>query len=75
MKDPKVPRECDADFPKIIKNLDDINGKDKNHPRFQAMFKGSRHSITCVSKINQDYYKLPNALSELMEISTTPSNQ
>ena len=53
MKDLKVPRECDADFPIIINDLADINGKDKNHPRVQAKLKRSRHNIKSVFKVSQ----------------------
>ena len=42
-----------------INILDDINEKEINNPRVQAMFRRSRHKISTIFKISQDYYKLP----------------
>ena len=39
--------------------LDDLNEKEKNDPRKQAMFKRSRHNILSIFIISQYYYKLP----------------
>ena len=47
------PPECFAHFP-IINILDELNEKDKNHPRFQAKFKGSRRNNISVFTISQD---------------------
>ena len=46
-----------------------------NDPRVQAMIKRSRHNNLSIFIISQDYYELPNKLSELMEISIIYSNQ
>ena len=42
-----------------IITLDDLNEKEMNNPRVQAMFKRSRHNIFTIFTISQDYYKLP----------------
>ena len=42
-----------------IINLDDLNEKEMNDSRVQAMFKRSRHNILSIFIISQDYYKLP----------------
>ena len=42
----------------IIK-LDDLNEKEKNDPRVQAMFKRSKHNNLSIFIISQDYYELP----------------
>ena len=39
--------------------LDDLNEKEMNDPRVEAMFKRSRHNNFPVFKIGQDYYELP----------------
>ena len=39
--------------------LDDLNGKEMNDPRVQAMFKRSRHSNLSIFIISQDYCELP----------------
>ena len=39
--------------------LDDLNEKELNNPRVQAMFKRSRHNILSIFIISQDYYELP----------------
>ena len=39
--------------------LDDLNEKEMNDPRVQAMFKRSRHSNLSIFIISQDYYELP----------------
>ena len=39
--------------------LDDLNEKEMNDPRVQAMFKRSRHFNLSIFIISQDYYELP----------------
>ena len=39
--------------------LDDLNEKEMNDPRVQAMFKRSRHNNLSIFNISQDYYELP----------------
>ena len=39
--------------------MDDLNEKETNNPRVQAMFKRSRHNTLYTFIIIQDYYKLP----------------
>ena len=39
--------------------LDDINEKEMNDPRVQAVFKRSRHKNLSISIISQNYYELP----------------
>ena len=39
--------------------LDDLNEKEMNDPRVQAMFKRSRHNDLSIFIISQDYYELP----------------
>ena len=39
--------------------LDDLNEKEINDPRVQAMFKSSRHNNLSIFIISQDYYELP----------------
>ena len=39
--------------------LDDLNEKEMNDPRVQAMFKRSRHNKLSILKISQKYYELP----------------
>ena len=52
----KYPQEYD-DGGIII--LDDLNEKEMNDPRVQAMFKRSRHVNLSIFIISQDYYELP----------------
>ena len=52
----KFPQEYD-DGGIII--LDDLNEKEMNDPRVQAIFKRSRHNILSIFIISQDYYELP----------------
>ena len=52
----KFPQEYD-DGGIII--LDDLNEKEMNDPRIQAMFKRSRHNNLSIFIISQDYYELP----------------
>ena len=40
--------------------LDDLNEKEINDPRVQAMFKQSRHNNLSVFIISLDYYEIPN---------------
>ena len=51
----KLPQEFE-DGGVII--LDDLNEKEMNDPRVQAMFKRSRHNNISVSIISQEYYEL-----------------
>ena len=51
----KFPQEYDGGI--II--LDDLNEKELNDPRVQAMFKRSRHTNLLIFIISQDYYELP----------------
>ena len=39
--------------------LNDLNEKEMNDPRVQAMFQRSRHNNLSISIISQDYYELP----------------
>ena len=53
----------DIKFPQEFENnciiiLDDLNQKEMDDPRVQAMFKRSRHSNLSVFKISQEYYEL-----------------
>ena len=52
----KFPHEYDDGG--IIK-LDDLNEKEMNDPRVQAMFKRSRHNNLSIFIISQYYYELP----------------
>ena len=52
----KTPQEYD-DGGIII--LDDLNAKEMNDPRVQAMFKRSRHNNLSIFIISHDYYELP----------------
>ena len=50
-------------FPQEYENnsiiiLDDLNQKEMDDPRFQAMFKRSRHNKLSIFIISQDYYEL-----------------
>ena len=52
----KFPQEYDHGG---IIILDDLNEKEMNDPRVQAMFKRSRHKNLSIFTISQDYYELP----------------
>ena len=39
--------------------MDDLNEKELNDPRAQAIFKRSRHNNLSIFIISQDYYELP----------------
>ena len=39
--------------------LDELNEKEMDDPRVQAMFKRSRHKYLSIFIISQDYYELP----------------
>ena len=52
----KFPQEYD-DGGNII--LDNLNEKEMNDPRVQAMFKRSRHNNLLIFIISQEYYELP----------------
>ena len=56
IEDLKYPQEYE-DNGIII--LDDLNEKEMNDPRVQAMFKRSRHNNLSIFIIFQDYYELP----------------
>ena len=56
IEDLKVPLEFN-DGAIII--LDELNEKEMNDPRVQAMFKRSRHNNLSIFIISQDYYELP----------------
>ena len=50
-------------FPQEYENisiiiLDDLNQKEMDDPRVQAMFKRSRHNSLSIFKISQDYYEI-----------------
>ena len=51
----KFPQECENNS---IIMLDDLNQKEMNDPRVQAMFKRSRHNRLNFFIISQDYYEL-----------------
>ena len=53
----KFPQEYD-DAGRII-ILEDLNEKEMNDSRLQALFKRSRHKNLSISIISQDYYELP----------------
>ena len=53
----KFPQEYDDAGGIII--LDDLNEKEMNDSRVQAMFKRSRHNNLSIFIISQDYYELP----------------
>ena len=55
MEDLKSPQEDESDQPIVI-ILEDLNEKEMNDPRFQAMFKRSTHNKISNFIINQDYY-------------------
>ena len=40
--------------------LDDLNEKETNNDKIQAMFKRGRHNNLSIFNISQDYYELPN---------------
>ena len=52
----KYPQEYEIDG-RII--LDDLNEREMNDPRVQAIFKRSRHNSLSIFIISQDYYELP----------------
>ena len=56
IEDLKFPQEYD-DGGIII--LDDLNEKEMNDPRVQAMFRRSRHKNLSTFVISQDYFELP----------------
>ena len=53
----KYPQEYEVGGVNI---LDDLNEKEMNDPRVQAMFKRSRHNKLSFFNISQEYYELPN---------------
>ena len=55
----KFPQEYD-DGGFIL--LDDLNEKEMNDPRVQAMFKRSRHNNLSSFIISQNYYELPKKI-------------
>ena len=58
MKEIKYPQEYISDQ-QIVIILDDLNEKELNDLRVQAMFKRSRHSNISIFIISQDCYDLP----------------
>ena len=52
----KFPKEYDEGGIIIV---DDLNEKEMNDPRVQAMFKRSRHNNLSIFIMSQDYYELP----------------
>ena len=56
IEDLKYPQEYEAGD---IIILDDLNEKERNDPRVQAIFKRSRHKNLSIFIISQDYYELP----------------
>ena len=55
--------------------LDDLNEKEMNDPRVQAMFKRSRHNNLSIFIISQDYYELSKKQYAVMVLSITYLNQ
>ena len=55
IEDLKFPQEYESNS---IIILDDLNQKEMDDPRVQAMFKRSRHNNSCVFILSQDYYEL-----------------
>ena len=53
----KFPQVYNSDQP-IVNNLDDLNEKQMDDPRVQAMFKRSKLNDISIFIISQDYYKL-----------------
>ena len=53
----KFPQEYDNNS---IIILDDLNEKEINNEKIQAMFKRGRHNKLSIFIISQDYYELPN---------------
>ena len=61
-------------FPQEYENnsiiiLDDLNQKEMDDPRVQAMFKRSRHNILSIFILRQDYYELGKKRYAVMVIS------
>ena len=54
-EDLKFPQDYENNS---IINLDDLNQKEMDNPRVQAMFKRSRHNNLSIFLISQDYYEL-----------------
>ena len=70
----------DLKFPQDYENnsiiiLDDLNQKEMDDPRVQAMFKRSGHNIVSIFIISQDYYELSKKQYAAMVISLIYSNQ
>ena len=67
-------------FPQEYENnsiiiLDDLNQKEMDDSRVQAMFKRSRHIILSIFIISQDYYELSKKQYAVLVISFIYSNQ
>ena len=67
-------------FPQEYENnsiiiLDDLNQKQMDDPRVQAMFKRSRHNNSSIFIISQDYYELSKKQYAAMVISFIYSNR
>ena len=56
MKELSFPQEYESGGLFI---LDDLNEKEVNDPRLQAVFKRSRHNILFIFIISQEYFELP----------------
>ena len=56
LEEPKYPQEYENN---IIIILDDLNEKEINNDKIQAMFKRGRHNNLTIFLISQDYYELP----------------
>ena len=66
-------------FPQEYENnsiiiLDDLNQKEMDDPRVQAMFKPSRHNNLSIFIISQDYYELRKKQYAAMVTSIIYSN-
>ena len=72
IEDLKFPQDFENNS---IINLDDLNQKEIDDPRVQAMFKRSRHNNLSIFIISQDYYELSKKQYVAMEISIIYSNQ
>ena len=69
----------ELEFPQEYENniiiiLDDLNQKEMDDPRVQAMFKRSRHNKLSIFIISQDYYELKKQYAAMV-ISIIYSNR
>ena len=70
----KYPQEYDSYFPFVIV-LDDINKKEKNDHRIQALFKQSAHNNKTLFIIKQNIKNYQKELLELIGLSLIHPNQ